>query len=76
MKLVIVLIEKEHLLYSIMINLYINCKKVVSLLKKHKSVYFFLNLFCQFPFRFIKKLMKEAGLSVREDAVGNIFGQW
>ncbi|CAH1427020.1 unnamed protein product [Lactuca virosa] len=26
--------------------------------------------------RFIKKLMKEAGLSVREDAVGNIFGQW
>lgn len=26
--------------------------------------------------RFIRKLMEQAGLSVREDAVGNIFGRW
>ncbi|XP_024384568.1 ureidoglycolate hydrolase [Physcomitrium patens] len=26
--------------------------------------------------RFVKKLMSEAGLSVREDAIGNIFGRW
>jgi hypothetical protein len=27
-------------------------------------------------YRYVKKLMGIAGLSVREDAVGNIFGRW
>ena len=31
-----------------------------------------LNFIC----RYIKNLMEQAGLSVREDAVGNIFGRW
>jgi acetylornithine deacetylase/succinyl-diaminopimelate desuccinylase-like protein len=26
--------------------------------------------------RYIKELMKEAGLSIREDPMGNIFGRW
>lgn len=26
--------------------------------------------------RYIKNLMEDSGLSVREDAVGNIFGRW
>ena len=27
-------------------------------------------------FRFVKAAMEEAGLVVREDAIGNMFGRW
>lgn len=35
-----------------------------------------INKFSFFRSRYIKNLMGLSGLSVREDAVGNIFGRW
>jgi ureidoglycolate amidohydrolase len=40
------------------------------------DVMFLRLLCCWFCCRYVKTLMSEAGLSVREDAIGNIFGRW